>query len=238
MLNAEKREQLRAILHQSPRTFGQPASVWTLKRLAAVCHEQGLSDTTLSCPTMLDAIVRLGVSWQRAKHWIVSPDPAYEEKKRRDRLIQMAANHPDLVLGFEDEVWWSREAQPQMHAWSDDKPVRLVEKTVPAKDPEGKAVACYGLYVRKAGKGPGSGKPLAVEGGEGHATQPNRGRCRLIVCRLPSKSPWLNPIEPKWVHGKRAVVEPARVLSMTELMQRVCAYYQCELTDPIAQPDC
>ena len=32
VLNAEKREQLRAILHQSPRTFGQPASVWTLKR--------------------------------------------------------------------------------------------------------------------------------------------------------------------------------------------------------------
>ena len=36
--------------------------------------------------------------------------------------------------------------------------------------------------------------------------------CRLLVCRLPSRSPWLNPIEPKWVHGKRAVVEPARKL--------------------------
>jgi hypothetical protein len=59
----------------------------------------------------------------------------------------MAAKHPDLVLGFEDDVWWSREAQPALHAWSDDKPVRLVEQTVPAKDPGGKAVACYGLYV-------------------------------------------------------------------------------------------
>jgi transposase len=81
VLTAEKREQLRAILHQSPRTFGQPARVWTLTRLAEVCHEQGLSDTMLSCPTILDAIVRLGVSWRRAKHWIVSPDPAYERKK-------------------------------------------------------------------------------------------------------------------------------------------------------------
>ena len=62
-LNAEKREQVRAILPQSPRTFDQPASVGTLKRLAAVCREQGLSDTTLSGPTMLDAVVRLGVSW-------------------------------------------------------------------------------------------------------------------------------------------------------------------------------
>jgi hypothetical protein len=30
---------------------------------------------------MLDAIVRLGVSWPRAKHWMVSLDPAYERKK-------------------------------------------------------------------------------------------------------------------------------------------------------------
>ena len=50
VLKAEKREQVRAILHQSPRTFGQLTSVWTLKRLAAVCHEQGVSDTTRLCP--------------------------------------------------------------------------------------------------------------------------------------------------------------------------------------------
>ncbi len=33
------------------------------------------------------------------------------------------------------------------------------------------------------------------------------GGCRLLVFYLPSKSPWLNAIEAKWVHGKRAVVE-------------------------------
>jgi hypothetical protein len=38
---------------------------------------------------------------------------------------------------------------------------------------------------------------------------------------LPSKSPWLNPIEPKWVHGKRAVSEPDRLLSADELEARV-----------------
>ena len=81
VLNAEKREPLRAILPQRPRPFGQPASRWTLTRLAAVCYEQGLSDTTLSCPTMLEAIVRLGGRWQRAQHWMVSPDPADERQK-------------------------------------------------------------------------------------------------------------------------------------------------------------
>jgi hypothetical protein len=50
---------------------------------------------------------------------------------------------------------------------------------------------------------------------------------RILPCRLPSKSPWLNPIEPKWVHGKRAVMDPTRVLPADELADRVCAYYGC-----------
>jgi transposase len=61
-----------------------------------------------------------------------------------------------------------------------------------------------------------------------------RGR-RLLACRLPSKSPWLNPIEPKWVHGKRAIVEPARKLTATELKQRLCEHYRAPLLQPLAQ---
>ena len=34
------------------------------------------------------------------------------------------------------------------------------------------------------------------------------GGLRIRVCYLPVKAPWLNPIEPKWLHGKRAIVEP------------------------------
>jgi hypothetical protein len=59
--------------------------------------------------------------------------------------------------------------------------------------------------------------------------------CRLLVCRLPSRSPWLNSIEPKWVHGKRAVVEPTHKLTGAELQQRLCAYYRTPLLQPLAQ---
>jgi hypothetical protein len=45
---------------------------------------------------------------------------------------------------------------------------------------------------------------------------------------LPTKSPWLNPIEPKWLHGKRAIVEPVRTLSAPELITRICDYCDCE----------
>jgi len=37
-------------------------------------------------------------------------------------LIALAFGHPDWVLGFEDEVWWSRYAQPNLQTWTDDKP--------------------------------------------------------------------------------------------------------------------
>jgi hypothetical protein len=50
---------------------------------------------------------------------------------------------------------------------------------------------------------------------------------RLLSCYLPVKSPWLNSIEPKWVHGKRAILEPARLLSAQEVADRVCTYFDC-----------
>ncbi len=52
---------------------------------------------------------------------------------------------------------------------------------------------------------------------------------RIIGCLLPKQSPWLNSIEPKWVHGKRKVVEAAgrRVLGAHELAERICSAFGC-----------
>jgi transposase len=51
---------------------------------------------------------------------------------------------------------------------------------------------------------------------------------RLLVCPLPTKSPWLNPIEPKWLHAKRRILEPDRTLSINELTQRICATFNTD----------
>jgi transposase len=51
---------------------------------------------------------------------------------------------------------------------------------------------------------------------------------RILLCPLPVKSPWLNPIEPHWIHGKRQVIEPKRLLSSRETEERACAYYGCQ----------
>jgi hypothetical protein len=50
---------------------------------------------------------------------------------------------------------------------------------------------------------------------------------RIVSCLLPKQSPWLNAIEPKWVHGKRKVVEPGGLLGAYELADRVCRVFGC-----------
>jgi len=75
-------DDLRALLHQSPRCFGKPTSLWTLDLAAEVCHEQGWTQRRLSRETIRLALQRLGISWQRAKHWLTSPDPQYARKKK------------------------------------------------------------------------------------------------------------------------------------------------------------
>jgi hypothetical protein len=48
---------------------------------------------------------------------------------------------------------------------------------------------------------------------------------RIVSCLLPKQSPWLNAIEPKWVHAKRKVVEPDGLLGAYELAERVCRVF-------------
>jgi transposase len=271
LLDASAAEPLRAILHQSPRTFDQPTSLWTLDRLATVCFAKGLSPRLLSGETIRVALTRLGIRWKRAKQWITSPDPAYARKKEaRDRLIRLGAAHPDWVLGYQDETWWSRLALPALHGWTAGSgSLRLVERDVPKSDTDPKALSCYGLLRADTG---GmllrfvSGRPvgqvtedflawvcehLKAEGKKalllvwdnaawhvskrvrGWIRDHNRrakreGGVRIVACYLPVKAPWLNPIEPKWAHGKKAIVEPDRLLSAAEVQDRVCSHYHCE----------
>lgn len=191
-------------------------------------------------------------------------------------MIRLAQAHADWVLGFADEVWWSRLAQPDLHAWASDTPMRLREMTLPKQDTDPKAVACYGILradIKEVVVRFVDGRPvshlttafllwvcqqLAAEGKKAlllvwdnaswhiskevrswirdHNRQAKReGGVRILVCRLPVKSPWLNRIEPHWVHAKRAVVEPDRLLSKAELIDRICAYFSCKYVEHLRQ---
>ena len=277
-----KCEALRALLHQRPRTYGKNTSVWTLALAAQVCQELGLTSHQVSIETIRLALKRLGVGWQRAKHWITSPDPDYSRKKtRRDTLIALA-QRMGWAVGYLDEVWWSRVAQPAMSAWSEVKqPLRLVELQVSKDDPDPKALSCYGMLDASSGQIRlrfVDGRPVsqvttdflewlcqqvAAQGQRTlvliwdnaswhvskhvctwiqqqnqaalQAEREGKQGVRVIPCWLPTKSPWLNRIEPHWVHGKRAIVEPARLLTAHEVIQRVYDHFGCEQVEPLTQ---
>jgi hypothetical protein len=76
ILTPTRCEQLRALLHQSPRTFGKATSVWTLELAAEVAYATGLTPRRVSGETIRQAFAKLKTRWKRAKHWITSPDPA------------------------------------------------------------------------------------------------------------------------------------------------------------------
>jgi transposase len=69
-----------------------------------------------------------------------------------------------------------------------------------------------------------------------HVKQTGQG-VRLLICPLPVKSPWLNPIEPQWLHAKRRILEPDRTLSIPELLERICSTFSCSHEARLSIPE-
>jgi transposase len=80
-LDDAAREQLREMIHHSPRDFGYDTSLWTLDLLADECAGRGLSTRRVHKDTISETLMQMGVPWKRAKKHIQSPDPNYETKK-------------------------------------------------------------------------------------------------------------------------------------------------------------
>ena len=81
MFDEAAREQLRLFIQQSPRAFDYETRLWTLDRVAQVSFEQGLTDRLVTGETVRVTLKGMGISWQRAKQWITSPDANYTAKK-------------------------------------------------------------------------------------------------------------------------------------------------------------
>jgi transposase len=138
--------RLKELVHQSPRNFGKKRSTWTLQLLADTCSELGITDGKVCNTTVWRTLKRAEVKWRRTELWMTSPDPRYAEKKaRRDRFIRLAGRHPEWVVGFIDEVWWSRIARPSLRVWSAGEPMKMHVLSRRDGDPDPVALCCYGL---------------------------------------------------------------------------------------------
>ena len=191
------------------------------------------------------------------------------------------------MLGFSDEVWWSRLTYPALHAWSSpEQPLRLLAQHLPKADPDPKALACYGLLLSCPAAPRAlpeqlwlrfvTGRPVSAvttqfldwcttklaalgkrvwllvwDNASWHRSQHVRAwsrahnrqvkgsgqGVRILACFLPIRSPWLNPIEPRWLHTRRRVLEPTRLLSAAELEPRVCLALGSQREPRLVLPD-
>ena len=79
-LNQKFRQHLVELLRTPPRKYNLPSNLWTLKMLQQVLT--GLEWGQQVClETIRNQLSKAGWSYQRAKAWIISPDPDYELKK-------------------------------------------------------------------------------------------------------------------------------------------------------------
>lgn len=78
--------RLEELVRLSPRTFGHETSVWTRPLLAQQLHEEGYTDKEVSETSVSNALIRVGISWRRAKKWIHRPDPHYNHRKKDEML--------------------------------------------------------------------------------------------------------------------------------------------------------
>jgi transposase len=76
-------DAFKTLLHRPPRDFGYETSLWTLDLVAKEAFKLGWTSRRVSGEAIRQTLVKLGINWKRAKHWITSPDAWYFKKKRR-----------------------------------------------------------------------------------------------------------------------------------------------------------
>jgi len=116
--------ELRAHAEQSPRQFGINRSRWTVRLLAqTVPSLRGFSDAGV-----WKALRRYGFRYKRGQPWLLSPDPEYEKKRQViGAALEHAAEHPGQVVAlFQDEASFYRQpSQGWLWAWAGRRQPRM-----------------------------------------------------------------------------------------------------------------
>ena len=79
------RTELLAAVRRRPRGLGLPFSLWTLERLVDYLAEQ--TGIRVSDETVRRTLKQAGIVRSRPQHKISSPDPEYQVKKRRVKIL-------------------------------------------------------------------------------------------------------------------------------------------------------
>jgi hypothetical protein len=153
--SSDAKEALLRLVRRDPRQFGYDRTRWRLADLLEQCSQWQVA-TVSGMSGILD---RLGISYQRGRDYIHSPDPDYEAKMAyiEGILAQSRACTGRLVALYLDELTYYRqpslssaweergEEQPRARrSYHSDTPTRVVATLDPA---DGRVVAWQGSKI-------------------------------------------------------------------------------------------
>jgi hypothetical protein len=145
----EAKERFLNLLRRDPRTVGIDCTRWRLADLLAACDWLG----PLTPSGLCRMFARLGISYQRGRAYVHSPDPHYEAKRHYAQGLIQQARHAEgrIVTLLLDELTYYRQptlapayeargqAQPlARHSYTKNTPTR-VAATLSVTD----AQVCY-----------------------------------------------------------------------------------------------
>jgi len=221
-------QELQKYVRQSPRAFGIARTRWTLSLLAdTVPSLDGFSPFGVQ-----KALARAGLCYKRGQPWLHSPDPEYLEKKKAiDEALMLARSEPSrYALLYQDEGTFCRQPsqawlwaslgrrQPRM-PFSHRSNTRLgeigyldaVTGAVRAEDTSSVTAPCLARSV----SGISEWYPtvenifLVWDNWPVHdhpkVLQALARQDRVKLLKLPTYSPWLNPIEKGWRWARQRV---------------------------------
>jgi hypothetical protein len=171
--------------------------------------------------------------WSRLAQPAMQAWTAESSMRLLEHVLPTGAREPKAWCG---DGLWRRDSHPLLRRFVQGRPVSHVTTDclpglVPRMAAERKRV--FGLIWDHASW---HSSREGRTGVRAHNQRVKReGGVRLLTCRLPVKSPWLHPLAPRWIHGKRAMVEPTRPLTAAEIMSRVCDDCAVEPMAPLQQ---
>ncbi|NIV33988.1 MAG: IS630 family transposase [Anaerolineae bacterium] len=238
-------------------------ATWTLHGLAKAIAARFDHIDTMSHEAVRRLLKLRDIAYYRAKQWLTSPDPLYEQRKRRrDRLLALARAAPDGAAYWLDQSWFSRWPY-RFRAWAaKDTPLRVAQRWSEKVD----TTALYAAlddesqeaFLRWATGQPDSEETVQfLEALMAHCTQnglrfivliwdkaswhtsrrtqgwiraynrraKEEALARLIVCQLPTRSPWLMPLEPIFGWTKHQILGGRLFQTVAQLQAAVESYF-------------
>lgn len=250
-MNGQCEAELKKLVEQEPREAGYLFSTWTCADLLREVIRKGYE--AVSGETIRAHLHTLGYRVRRPVLSIASPDPDYQQKVKKLEKYQKQAKNSEILLYYQDEIdlnllpgilrcWTLHGVQRKVPTPGVNQKcygfgaVNYVSGQTVHRIEEHKNSAGFCAFIEQfmptvtqAPDYHGQKIVLVVDNFIIHHSRKTQEFLekyadQLLLCMLPTYSPWLNLIERLWKQLRRKVTHNHLFASIADLVKAVCSF--------------